>query len=136
MGKVGFFDSGLFNFKKNNSMKTNLFQPVPELPVRDVVAAQEYYRDFLGFEITWTYPGNYIGAVARGDVGIFFRVTEEPFVTNIHWMAADDVDATYIEMKEGGAKIIDAIENKPWDIRQFTIEDLNGHIFYIFQANK
>jgi len=31
---------------------------VPELPVADVECAQQYYRDTLGFEIGWLYPGN------------------------------------------------------------------------------
>lgn len=113
-------------------MPVKLSQPIPELPVKDVEEAQIYYRDFLGFEITWTYPGKVIGAVARGDVGIFFRLTEGPIHPAIHWMNAEDVDAAYEEFKNSGANIIDHLEKKPWDIRQFTIQDLNGHIFYIF----
>jgi len=42
---------------------TPLGQLVPELPVRDVERAQHHYRDALGFEIGWTYPGNEIGSV-------------------------------------------------------------------------
>ena len=58
------------------SMKQSLTaigQPVPELPVIDVERAQGHYRDALGFEIGWLYPGKEIGAVSRGDVAIFFR---------------------------------------------------------------
>ena len=36
---------------------TTIGQPVPELPVADVEEAQRYYRDVLGFEIGWLYPG-------------------------------------------------------------------------------
>jgi catechol 2,3-dioxygenase-like lactoylglutathione lyase family enzyme len=32
-------------------------QPVPELPVADVERAQRYYRDVLGFDIDWLFPG-------------------------------------------------------------------------------
>jgi hypothetical protein len=39
---------------------------VPELPVADVERAQQHYRDALGFEIGWLYPGGGIGAVSRG----------------------------------------------------------------------
>ena len=45
---------------------TTIAQPVPELPVADVESAQQYYRDVLGFEIGWLYPGGDIGAVSRG----------------------------------------------------------------------
>ena len=52
---------------------TSLGPPVPELPVSDVERAQRHYRDALGFEIGWLYPGQEIGAVSRGNVAVFFR---------------------------------------------------------------
>ena len=54
-------------------------QPVPELPVADVERAQQHYRDALGFEIGWLYPGKEIGAVLRPGVTIFFRKRKPPF---------------------------------------------------------
>ena len=57
---------------------TVIGQPVPELPVADVERAQKHYRDALGFEIGWLYPGNEIGAVSRGRVAILFR--EKPSI--------------------------------------------------------
>ena len=54
-------------------------QPVPELPVADVERAQQHYRDALGFEIGWLYPGKEIGAVSRPGVAIFFRKRTPPF---------------------------------------------------------
>ena len=54
-------------------LRTTLAHPTPELPVEDVERAQRYYRDALGFEIGWLYPGGEIGAVSRDDVAIFFR---------------------------------------------------------------
>ena len=50
--------------------KTNsIGRTVPELAVADVERAQQHYRDALGFEIGWLYPGKEIGAVPRGVVG-------------------------------------------------------------------
>ena len=115
------------------STKTNLTriaQPVPELPVADVERAQQYYRDTLGFQITWLYPGKEIGAVARGDVGIFFRKRKAPFEPAIHWIFADDIDATFAEMQDSGANLVEPLEKKPWGLRQFTVKDLDGNIFY------
>jgi catechol 2,3-dioxygenase-like lactoylglutathione lyase family enzyme len=48
---------------------TSIGKPVPELPVADVERAQQHYRDVLGFEVGWLYPGKEIGAVSRGDMG-------------------------------------------------------------------
>ena len=58
---------------------TSIGQPVPELPVTDVERAQQHYRDALGFEIGWLYPGTEIGAVSRGHVAIFLRKKTPPF---------------------------------------------------------
>ncbi|WP_345101069.1 VOC family protein [Mucilaginibacter panaciglaebae] len=111
--------------------KTKLAQPVPQLPVADVEMAQLYYKDVLGFDISWIYPDRSIGAVAREGISIFFARADEPIIPNIHWMFADDIDLSYAEFKGRGAQIIDDIENKPWNMKQFAISDLNGHIFYI-----
>jgi predicted enzyme related to lactoylglutathione lyase len=105
-------------------------RPVPELPVTDVERAQQHYRDALGFEIGWLNPGKEIGAVSRGQVAIFFRRRERPFEPAVHWVFADDIDATYIELKALGANIVEPLEKKPWGLRQFTVADLDGNRFY------
>jgi len=104
--------------------------PVPELPVTDVERAQKYYRDVLGFEIGWLYPDKEIGAVSRDDVVIFFRKRTAPFEPAVHWIFADDIDAMYEEVQSSGASIVEPLETKPWGLRQFTVEDLDGNVFY------
>jgi uncharacterized glyoxalase superfamily protein PhnB len=104
-------------------------QPVPELPVADVERAQEHYRDALGFEIAWLYSRE-IGAVSRGNVTIFFRKRNPPFEAAIHWVFAENIDATYAELKSSGANIVEPLEKKPWGLRQFTVEDIDGNRFY------
>jgi uncharacterized glyoxalase superfamily protein PhnB len=106
-------------------------QPVPELPVADVERAQKHYRDSLGFEIRWLYPGKEIGAVSRGNVAIFFRKRTPPFEPAIHWMFAAEIDAIYEELMSSGAQIVDPLEEKPWGLRQFTVKDVDGNLFHI-----
>jgi predicted enzyme related to lactoylglutathione lyase len=110
--------------------KSSMGRPVPELPVADVERAQQHYRDALGFEIGWLYPGNEIGAVSRENVVIFFRKRKPPFEPAVHWVFAEDIDATYHELKSSGANIVDPLGKKPWGLRQFTVEDLDGNLFY------
>jgi predicted enzyme related to lactoylglutathione lyase len=112
---------------------TSIGQPVPELPVSDVERAQRHYRDALGFEIGWLHEGGEIGAVSRGKVAIFFRRRTAPFEAGVHWVFADDIDATYDELQSSGAKIVEPLETKPWGLRQFTVEDLDGNRFYFHQ---
>jgi predicted enzyme related to lactoylglutathione lyase len=103
---------------------------VPELPVADVERAQQHYRDALGFKIGWLYSDKEIGAVSRENVAIFFRKREPPFEPTVHWVFAEDVDASFQELTSLGANIVDPLERKPWGLRQFTVEDLDGNLFY------
>ena len=111
---------------------TPLGQPVPELPVRDVKRAQHHYRDALGFEIGWSYPGNEIGSVHRPSAVIFLRKRSEPFEPVVHWIFAENVSAMHDEFRNLGANIVEPLEKKPWGLTQFTIEDLDGNRFYVY----
>ena len=85
----------------------------------------------LGFEVNWLYPDKSIGAVSRNDFAIFFRKRPPPFEPAVHWIFAPDLDATYHELRSSGANIVEPLEKKPWGLRQFTVEDLDGNRFYI-----
>jgi len=109
---------------------TLMGKTTPELPVADVERAQQHYRDVLGFEIGWLYEGKEIGSVSNGQTAIFFRKRTPPFEPAIHWVFCEDVDASYQELQALGANIVEPLETKPWGIRQFTVADLDGNIFY------
>lgn len=113
-----------------NEKLTSIGQPVPELPVADVERAQQHYKDALGFQIAWLYPDKEIGAVSRGKVAIFFRKKAPPFEPAVHWVFAEDLDASYQEMQRLGANIVEPLEKKPWGLRQFTVSDLDGNLFH------
>ena len=113
-----------------NQPRAPLAPPTPELPVEDVERAQRHYRDALGFEIGWLYPGGEIGAVSRDRIAIFFRRRTRPFEPAVHWVFAADIDATYEELRSSGARIVEPLEKKPWGLRQFTVEDIDGNRFY------
>jgi uncharacterized glyoxalase superfamily protein PhnB len=121
---------GKESFVSTKQSRTSIGPPVPELPVVDVERAQQHYRDALGFEIGWLTPGKEIGAVSRGSVVIFFRKKSSPFEPAVHWVFADDIDATCEELGSSGANIVEPLEKKPWGLRQFTVEDLDGNRFY------
>ena len=111
-----------------------LKQPVPELPVSDVEKAQEYYRDYLGCKIEWLYQNKEIGAVSNKNTAIFFRKREGSFEPAVHWVFSENVDESYQYLKDTGANIVEGIEDKPWGLRQFTINDLDGNIFYFYHG--
>lgn len=102
----------------------------PELPVADVRATQAYYRDVLGFRIAWIYEEEY-GAVYQGRTEVFLRREAgsiEPCCVFVRVANADRVLARY---RANEAKIVAEIDSKPWGMREFTVEENNGHRFRI-----
>lgn len=111
-------------------LRTTFDHPTPELPVEDVERAQRHYRDALGFEIGWLSPGKEIGAVSRDRIAIFFRRRSRPFEPVVHWVFAPDIEATCEALRCSGARIVEPLETRPWGLRQFTVEDIDGNRFY------
>ena len=109
-------------------MKLN--QPVPELPVSDVEQAQQYYCKYFGCAVEWLYPTKEIGAVSNGNTALFFRKRAGAFQPAVNWVFCVNVDESYQQLKSSGANIVEDIEDKPWDMRQFTVHDLDGNVFY------
>ena len=107
-------------------------QPTPELPVPNVREAQAYYRDKLGFEIAWYNEEGSIGAVAHGDCAIFFRQTAEKTSPSVFWVFTDCVDDSHAELVRRGADVLQQPCNTPWGLRQFTVRDAYGNLFYFF----
>ena len=102
----------------------------PQLPVPDVREAQAYYRDVFGCKIAWIYHEEY-GAVYNGLTEIFFTQTTEPITPSWQFIRVEDADRALEEMRERGAQIVEEIASHPWGMREFTVEDLNGHRFRI-----
>jgi predicted enzyme related to lactoylglutathione lyase len=104
--------------------------PVPELPVQDVKRAQQHYHDAWGFEIGWLQPGEEIGSVHNEKAVLFLRRRALPFEPAVHWVFAQHIETAYRDLQTSGAKIVEPLELKPWGLRQFTVEDLDGNRFY------
>ena len=104
-------------------------QPTPELPVPDVRVAQEYYRDTLGFEISWYNEDGKIGAVAHGDCAIFFREAPGEHPGQTFWVYCEDLEGKKEEGRGGGEKRKKRRERKPGGLWQFTVQDQCGNKF-------
>jgi uncharacterized glyoxalase superfamily protein PhnB len=104
--------------------------PTPELPVRDVQRAQAHYRDKLGFRVGWLHGDGEIGAVNRDHTAIFLRRRTGAFEPAVHWVYAPDIEAIHAALHDSGANITEPLQEKPWGLTQFTVEDLDGNRFH------
>jgi hypothetical protein len=84
---------------------------VPNLPVRDVPTAQEWYRDTLGLGINWIWEDNF-GSVGADCVELFLYESDEPRPA-ICSVFVDDVEAIYERARERGGEIVSELELKP-----------------------
>lgn len=115
-----------------------LTSSAPVLLVRDVVAAANYYRDGLGFTYDrfWGTPPDFV--ILRRD-GLHVMLNLAPHASAIipHWKVnhnmwnvyfwVDDVDTLFSELKNRGAKIDYELEDKPYNVREFGVQDLDGY---------
>lgn len=103
----------------------------PELPVADVRATQAYYRDVLGFRIAWLYEEEY-GAVYNGKTEIFLRREAGPIERCCVFVRVANADVVLARYRErGDVRIVAEIASHPWGMREFTVEENNGHRFRI-----
>ena len=49
----------------------------------------------------------------------------------MNFVRVEDADAVLAVYRERGAPIVDEIASHPWGMREFTVEDNNGHRFRI-----
>jgi uncharacterized glyoxalase superfamily protein PhnB len=106
----------------------------PELPVADVAAAQRHYRDVLGCKIGWISQDGRYGAVYLDANEIFLASTASPRARVTICARVDDVEAVWSACRGAGAKIVAELETRPWAMREFAVEDLDGHRLRIGQS--
>jgi uncharacterized glyoxalase superfamily protein PhnB len=128
---------------KLEAMPTHFPQAIPEIPVSHVGNAAEYYVKMLGFNLDWANDEDGIGGISQGECRMF--LTDAPFRQGhkneapvVIWLNLDskqEVDELYHKWKNAGAKILAEPEDKPWNLREFTVADLDGNrlrVFYDF----
>lgn len=103
---------------------------VPELPVLNVVEAQQYYATALGFDIAWHNQSGRIGAVNLGDCALFFcEVTDtiHPQTLRFH---CPNLRGAHEFLLSRDVNITAPLAKTPWNLWQFTVQDLNGHLLH------
>jgi hypothetical protein len=108
------------------------------LLVRDVVRSANHYRDALGFAYDrfWGEPPSFV--ILRRD-GMFLMLNQAPAdhpivpnwrVSHNMWNVyfwVSDADALLAEFRKRGASIDYDVHDKPYGIREFGIQDLDGY---------
>ena len=122
----------------------------PLFIVRNVPATLAFYRDKLGFEVTFEGPEPndiFFGIVERGRAMIMFKAVDVEPVPNYtrdighgiaRWDAyiyVPDPDALAAEFESRGVEFFQPLGNNSDDLRGFEIEDADGYILYFGRPN-
>ena len=121
-------------------MLTHFPQAVPEIPVSNVDSAADYYVNVLGFRFDWGKDEDGIGGISPGECRMFltspaFRAVhglQGPVIVWLNLNSKQEVDELFERWKDTGAKIIEAVEDKPWNLREFRAADLDGNVLRVF----
>ncbi len=113
----------------------NIEQAAPVLLCSDIERTAGWLREALGCEteLFGDPPAFLIGM--RDGQRIMYAVTSKPIVPNWHvvenmwdvYIRTPDVDAMYAEMVERGTEIDYTLCNQPWGMREFGVQDPDGH---------
>jgi catechol 2,3-dioxygenase-like lactoylglutathione lyase family enzyme len=111
----------------------------PFFIVADVPAALSFYRDMLGFEITFRGPtpeDEFFGIVRRGGAMIMFKALDveplpnynrEPAFSWDAYLEVPDPDALAAEFASRGVRFSVPLSDTDDGLRGFEIKDLDGY---------
>ena len=110
----------------------------PVLLVRDVKASASHFRDRLGFSFDrlWGDPPDFCMVERDGHTVMLSQAPPGAELVP-HWRVVgqmwnvyfwvDDVDAIYEELRGRGATIDYTLGIKPYGVKEFGVQDLDGH---------
>jgi catechol 2,3-dioxygenase-like lactoylglutathione lyase family enzyme len=107
-------------------------QALPNLPVRDVAAAVEYYRDVLGFTIN--YQQDDLGVMNHGRITLVLVPRTERHTHGVASFYIRDADFLYDEYTAKKAFVKGAPVSYPWGLRTFRIADPDGNELIFHQT--
>ncbi|PDT90507.1 bleomycin resistance family protein [Bradyrhizobium sp. Y36] len=99
--------------------------------VSDIAASLAYYRDVIGFEVTFEYgePPSY-ACLCRDEVALHLlaaRATKRMPGQGGLCIFVNDVDRIYAEMTGRGARPINRPEDRDYGMRDFDVVDADGN---------
>ena len=117
-------------------MKEKHFHKItPYLYVTDIHETIAYYKDQLGFSGEWiVYAPLKTGGISRDDIKLLFQQHPD-YVKTFNTKSESfelvlfvaNVDEIYNEYKSKNIRFIEHIVDRPWGIREFIIQDINGY---------
>ncbi|MFL6822510.1 MAG: bleomycin resistance protein [Xanthobacteraceae bacterium] len=99
--------------------------------VSDIAKSIEYYRDALGFEVTFQYgKPTFYACLCRDEIALHLLAAHETEQLPGHGgicVFVKDVDGVYAELAGRGAKVLKPPQNYDYGMRDFDVVDPDGN---------
>jgi catechol 2,3-dioxygenase-like lactoylglutathione lyase family enzyme len=113
----------------------------PFFIVQDVAGALSFYRDQLGFEVTFQNPGDdlFFGIVHRGGAMIMFKsvgvdplpnYSREPTARWDAYLLVPDPDALATELASRNVEFSEPLKDTHDGLRGFELKDPDGYVLF------
>jgi lactoylglutathione lyase len=115
---------------------TRFHGPFPILQVADVGRALAFYRDLLGFTVTYAFPAEDAPVFASLDLeggSLGLGAADGPVASGSTaiWVYADDVDAAVAMLRDAGVPVVAEPADQPWGERVASVRDPDGYTVHI-----
>jgi len=103
----------------------------PILAVHDILETVAYWHEILGFPDKWTWgePPEHGGVSWHGT---FIQFSHNPELASVSkgnaiFIRVKELKALYKFHQDNKAVIVEPLENKPWGMAGYTVQDINGY---------
>jgi len=108
----------------------------PILMVADMQRALGFYRDLLGFELSYAFPSGedpqFVSlAVDDGKLGLGVGDGPIESASTAIWLYTDDVDAAITGLRDAGVPVVAEPADQPWGERVASVADPDGYVIHI-----
>lgn len=117
---------------------TTLLAAEPQLFVRDIAVASEFYSRKLGFSVAFSYgEPPFYGQVCRDGARLNLRRVDETVIDpdrreSEQLLAAsvvlDDAQPLFLEYQATGVDFAQPLRSEPWGARTFIVRDPDGNL--------
>ena len=117
---------------------TTLLTAEPQLFVRDVTVAAEFYTRKLGFSVAFIYgEPPFYGQVFRDGARLNLRHVDNGVVDPARRdaeqllaasIALDDAKPLFLEYQAAGVEFVRSLRSEPWGARTFIVRDPDGNL--------
>jgi len=108
----------------------------PILLVSDLQRSLGFYRDLLGFEVTYCFPSEsepqFVSlAIDGGKLGLGTAQEQVQSASTAIWLYTDDVDDAVARLRDAGVLVVAEAADQPWGERVASVADPDEFIIHI-----